>query len=131
MNFYKIARSLLFKLDAENAHDISINGLRLMQGVGLTPLLTPKLPKTPIKVMGLSFPNRVGLAAGLDKAGQCINGFGAMGFGFIEVGTITPRPQSGNPKPRLFRLKEYDAIINRMGFNKPGIHDAIENVIKS
>ena len=131
MNFYKIARSLLFKLDAETAHDISIHGLRLMQGVGLTPLLTPKLPNKPIKVMGLNFPNRVGLAAGLDKAGQCINGFGAMGFGFIEVGTITPRPQSGNPKPRLFRLKEHDAIINRMGFNNPGIDDAIENVIKS
>ena len=131
MNFYKIARSLLFKLDAESAHDISINGLRLMQGAGLTPLLTPKLPNKPIKVMGLSFPNRVGLAAGLDKAGQCINGFGAMGFGFIEVGTITPRPQSGNPKPRLFRLKEHEAIINRMGFNNPGIDDAIENVIKS
>lgn len=131
MNFYKIARSLLFKLDAESAHDISINGLRLMQGAGLTPLLAPKLPNKPIKVMGLSFPNRVGLAAGLDKAGQCINGFGAMGFGFIEVGTITPRPQSGNPKPRLFRLKEHEAIINRMGFNNPGIDDAIENVIKS
>ena len=131
MNFYKIARSLLFKLDAESAHNISINGLRLMQVVGLTPLLTPKLPNKPIKVMGLNFPNRVGLAAGLDKAGQCINGFGAMGFGFVEVGTITPRPQPGNPKPRLFRLKEHDAIINRMGFNNPGIHDAIENVIKS
>ena len=131
MNFYKIARSLLFKLDAEKAHDVSINGLRAMQSLGLTPLLEPNLQNNPINIMGLKFPNRIGLAAGLDKSGQCINGFGAMGFGFVEVGTITPRPQSGNPKPRLFRLKEHNAIINRMGFNNPGIENAIDNIIKS
>ena len=131
MNFYKIARSLLFKLDAEKAHDVSINGLRAMQSLGLTPLLEPNLQNNPINIMGLNFPNRIGLAAGLDKSGQCINGFGSMGFGFVEVGTITPRPQSGNPKPRLFRLKEHSAIINRMGFNNPGIQNAIDNIIKS
>lgn len=131
MNFYKIARSLLFKLDAEKAHDVSINGLRAMQSLGLTPLLEPNLQNNPINIMGLKFPNRIGLAAGLDKSGQCINGFGSMGFGFVEVGTITPRPQSGNPKPRLFRLKEHNAIINRMGFNNPGIENAIDNIIKS
>ena len=131
MNFYKIARSLLFKLDAEKAHDVSINGLRAMQSLGLTPLLEPNLKNNPINIMGLNFPNRIGLAAGLDKSGQCINGFGSMGFGFVEVGTITPRPQSGNPKPRLFRLKEHNAIINRMGFNNPGIENAIDNIIKS
>ncbi len=92
-----------------------------MQSLGLTPLLEPNLQNNPINIMGLNFPNRIGLAAGLDKSGQCINGFGSMGFGFVEVGTITPRPQSGNPKPRLFRLKEHNAIINRMGFNNPGI----------
>ena len=131
MNFYKIARSLLFKLDAEKAHDVSINGLRALQSLGLTPLLEPNLKNNPINIMGLNFPNRIGLAAGLDKSGQCINGFGSMGFGFVEVGTITPRPQSGNPKPRLFRLKEHNAIINRMGFNNPGIEKAIDNIIKS
>ena len=131
MNFYKIARSLLFKLDAEKAHDVSINGLRAMQSLGLTPLLEPNLQNNPINIMGLNFPNRIGLAAGLDKSGQCINGFGSMGFGFVEVGTITPRPQSGNSKPRLFRLKEHNAIINRMGFNNPGIENAIDNIIKS
>ena len=131
MNFYKIARSLLFKLDAEKAHDVSINGLRAMQSLGLTPLLEPNLQNNPINIMGLKFPNRIGLAAGLDKSGQCINGFGSMGFGFVEVGTITPKPQSGNPKPRLFRLKEHNAIINRMGFNNPGIENAIDNIIKS
>lgn len=131
MNFYKIARSLLFKLDAEKAHDVSINGLRALQSLGLTPLLEPNLQNNPINIMGLNFPNRIGLAAGLDKSGQCINGFGSMGFGFVEVGTITPKPQSGNPKPRLFRLKEHNAIINRMGFNNPGIENAIDNILKS
>ena len=131
MNFYKIARSLLFKLDAEKAHDVSINGLRALQSLGLTPILEPNLKNNPINIMGLNFPNRIGLAAGLDKSGQCINGFGSMGFGFVEVGTITPKPQSGNTKPRLFRLKEHNAIINRMGFNNPGIENAIDNIIKS
>ena len=110
---------------------MSINGLRALQSLGLTPLLEPNLKNNPINIMGLNFPNRIGLAAGLDKSGQCINGFGSMGFGFVEVGTITPRPQSGNPKPRLFRLKEHNAIINRMGFNNPGIENAIDNIIKS
>ncbi|MEC8690627.1 MAG: dihydroorotate dehydrogenase (quinone), partial [Verrucomicrobiota bacterium] len=110
---------------------MSINGLRALQSLGLTPILEPNLKNNPINIMGLNFPNRIGLAAGLDKSGQCINGFGSMGFGFVEVGTITPKPQSGNPKPRLFRLKEHNAIINRMGFNNPGIENAIDNIIKS
>ena len=131
MNFYKIARSLLFKLEAEKAHHITINGLRAMQALGITPLLSPRVKNNSIKIMGLTFPNKIGLAAGLDKSGHCINGFGSMGFGFVEIGTITPKPQSGNPKPRLFRLKKHEAIINRMGFNNPGIDCAIDNVTKS
>jgi dihydroorotate dehydrogenase len=131
VNFYKIARSLLFKLEAEKAHHITINGLRAMQALGITPLLSPRVKNNSIKIMGLTFPNKIGLAAGLDKSGHCINGFGSMGFGFVEIGTITPKPQSGNPKPRLFRLKKHEAIINRMGFNNPGIDCAIDNVTKS
>ncbi|MFL2483656.1 MAG: quinone-dependent dihydroorotate dehydrogenase [Verrucomicrobia bacterium] len=131
MNFYKIARSILFKFEAEKAHHLTINGLRAMQLLGITSLMTPRVKNNSIKVMGLTFPNRIGLAAGLDKSGHCINGFGSMGFGFVEIGTITPRPQSGNPQPRLFRLKNHEAIINRMGFNNPGIDKAIDNVTKS
>ena len=102
-----------------------------MQLLGITSLMTPRVKNNSIKVMGLTFPNRIGLAAGLDKSGHCINGFGSMGFGFVEIGTITPRPQSGNPQPRLFRLKNHEAIINRVGFNNPGIDKAIDNVTKS
>ena len=131
MNFYKIARPLLFRLNAERAHHLTLSGLRLAQKLGITSFLRPKSKKDPVKVMGLNFPNRVGLAAGLDKSGNCIAGFGSIGFGFVEVGTITPHAQDGNPKPRLFRLREHEAIINRMGFNNPGIERALNNIQKS
>ena len=131
MNFYKIARSLLFRLDAERAHHLTLSGLRMAQRLGIASFMRSNAPQEPVKVMGLSFPNRVGLAAGLDKSDDCIAGFGSMGFGFVEVGTITPLAQDGNPKPRLFRIREHQAIINRMGFNNPGIETALKNIQKS
>ena len=124
---YRLARPLLFALDPEAAHDLTLNALRTLQG-------TPLLPRSPlgiaerVSVMGIEFPNRIGLAAGLDKNGECIDGLAALGFGFIEIGTVTPRPQPGNPKPRLFRLPECQAIINRMGFNNLGLEALIANV---
>ncbi len=131
MNFYKIARPILFRLDAERAHDLTLRGLRIAQRMGITSFLSPGHRKEPVKLMGLNFPNRVGLAAGLDKSGNCVAGFGSMGFGFVEVGTITPVAQEGNPRPRLFRVREHEAIINRMGFNNPGIETALDNIQKS
>lgn len=129
---YDFARSLLFRLDAEVAHHLSLRGLRLAEKTGLLPLLFPTDEfVSPVEVMGLRFPNRVGLAAGLDKEGNTIDALGRLGFGFIEIGTVTPRPQTGNPKPRLFRLVEHEAIINRMGFNNPGIAAGVENVRSS
>ena len=129
---YDLARSLLFRLDAETAHHLSLRGLRLAEKSGVLPLLFPADECiAPVEVMGLKFPNRVGLAAGLDKEGNTIDALGRLGFGFVEIGTITPRPQAGNPKPRLFRLVEHEAIINRMGFNNPGIEAGVENVRRS
>ena len=129
---YAIARSLLFRLDAEVAHHLSLRGLRLGEKTGALRLLFPvEECLSPVEVMGLRFPNRVGLAAGLDKEGNTIDALGRLGFGFVEIGTITPRPQAGNPKPRLFRLVEHEAIINRMGFNNPGIEAGVENVRRS
>ena len=129
---YDLARSLLFQLDAETAHHLSLRGLRLAEKSGTLPLLFPAQECiAPVEVMGLHFPNRVGLAAGLDKEGNTIDALGRLGFGFVEIGTITPRPQAGNPKPRLFRLVEHEAIINRMGFNNPGIAAGVENVRRS
>ena len=128
MDFYKLTRPLLFRLDPEKAHSLTLAGLRIMTRLKAHSLLNPGITSEPIEVMGIKFPNRVGLAAGLDKAGNCIAGFGAMGFGAIEVGTITPLAQRGNPKPRLFRIRERQAIINRMGFNNPGIDGALRNI---
>ncbi len=126
---YPIARRFLFSLDAEVAHHVSMAGLRLAERTGLLALLFGRFPeKEPVELMGLRFPNRVGLAAGLDKEGNTIDALGRLGFGFIEIGTITPRPQAGNAKPRLFRLVPHEAIINRMGFNNPGIAAGVENV---
>jgi dihydroorotate dehydrogenase len=126
---YPLARKLLFTLDAEAAHHISMAGLRLAEKTGLLEMLSDPLPQAkPIELMGLKFPNRIGLAAGLDKEGNTIDALGRLGFGFIEIGTITPRPQAGNPKPRLFRLIPHEAIINRMGFNNPGIDAGVVNV---
>ena len=126
---YPLARKILFSLDAEVAHHTSMAGLRFAENTGLLKLLSKPFPESePIELMGLKFPNRIGLAAGLDKEGNTIDALGRLGFGFVEIGTITPRPQAGNPKPRLFRLIPHEAIINRMGFNNPGIDAGVENV---
>lgn len=128
---YQAARSLLFKLDPETAHDLSLNSLNLMASVGLNSLFRIKTLSQPVEVMGIQFPNPVGLAAGLDKNGIAIDGMAALGFGFVEVGTVTPRPQPGNPQPRLFRIPEHQAIINRMGFNNQGVDTLLKNIEKS
>lgn len=126
---YPLARAGLFKLDAEEAHHLSLASLRLAEKSGTLRLLYREEEfVAPVEVMGLRFPNRVGLAAGLDKEGNTIDALGRLGFGFVEIGTITPRPQAGNPKPRLFRLIPHEAIINRMGFNNPGIEAGVANV---
>lgn len=124
---YALARPLLFSLDPEEAHNLTLPALRRAAGLGITRLLRRPLPD-PRTVMGISFPNPVGLAAGLDKDGAYIDGLAALGFGFIEIGTVTPRAQPGNPKPRMFRLPEANAIINRMGFNNGGVDAFVRNV---
>lgn len=123
---YAILRPLLFSLPPEAAHDLTIS--TLAKTGKLAGLLCWKAKGRPVEVMGLKFPNPVGLAAGLDKNGEAIDGLGALGFGFIEIGTVTPRPQPGNPKPRMFRLPQAHAIINRMGFNNDGVAALVENV---
>ena len=131
-SLYSPLRSVLFNLDAEVAHHLSLAGLRLAERTGILPLISSKDEfASPVELMGLRFPNRVGLAAGLDKEGNTIDALGRLGFGFVEIGTITPRPQAGNPKPRLFRLIPHEAIINRMGFNNPGIEAGVANVKRS
>lgn len=122
---YSLVRPLMFAFDAENAHNLAIAGLHAVGGLIPT---CGQGPAEDISLMGLHFPNRIGLAAGLDKNGEAILGLAALGFGHIEIGTITPRPQPGNPKPRLFRLPEHRAIINRMGFNNRGVDVLIANV---
>jgi dihydroorotate dehydrogenase len=124
---YALARPLLFSLDAEEAHNLTLPALRRAASLGLTRMLRRPLPD-PRQVMGITFPNPVGLAAGLDKDGAYIDGLAALGFGFIEIGTVTPRAQPGNPKPRMFRLPEANAIINRMGFNNGGVDAFVRNV---
>ncbi|MDP0588995.1 MAG: quinone-dependent dihydroorotate dehydrogenase [Candidatus Endonucleobacter bathymodioli] len=128
---YQLARNLLFRLSAEAAHDIALDVIAAGNRLGMIELLAQSVPSRPRKVMGLVFDNPVGLAAGLDKNADCINGMGRLGFGFIELGTVTPRAQPGNPKPRMFRLVEKQAIINRMGFNNLGIDHLIKNVRRS
>jgi dihydroorotate dehydrogenase len=123
---YPVLRPLLFSLDAETAHHVTLAGLRLAERMGIISGAPPEV--NPVTLWGLKFPNRVGLAAGLDKAGDAVDGFGALGFGFVEVGTLTPRPQPGNPLPRLFRVISKEAIVNRMGFNNPGIEAGMKNV---
>ena len=118
----------MFQLDAEYAHDLTLKSLKLAEKTGLLNSLYKPVNVTSRQVMGLTFPNAVGLAAGLDKNGAFIDGMAALGFGFIEVGTVTPRPQPGNPKPRLFRVKEAQGIINRFGFNNLGVDQLIQNV---
>ena len=128
---YRLARTGFFQLDAEKAHDLAIQNFKRFTGTPVDLLYRQQLPHRPVEVMGLTFKNPVGLAAGLDKNGECIDAFGAMGFGFVEVGTVTSRPQAGNDKPRLFRLVEAEGIINRMGFNNLGVDNLIENVKRS
>jgi dihydroorotate dehydrogenase len=123
---YPLIRPLLFALDAERAHELTLYLVALGDSLGLA-RPTPADGK-PVDVMGLRFPNRVGLAAGLDKNGTAVDGLSRLGFGFLEVGTVTPRPQPGNPKPRLFRLPEHEAIINRMGFNNAGVDALLEKL---
>jgi len=131
MTLYSVARSVLFQLSAEAAHELTLEGLAAGARLGLLPALAPKLASLPITVMGIEFPNPVGLAAGLDKNASAVDGLAALGFGFVEVGTVTPRAQPGNPKPRIFRLPKAQAIINRMGFNNKGVDHLVENVKKA
>ena len=125
---YALARPFLFGLDAEAAHDLTLATLARLQNTPAQCLWQGPRIADPVDIAGLKFPNRVGLAAGLDKNGRCIDGLGAMGFGFIEVGTVTPKPQPGNPKPRIFRLPQAHALINRLGFNNGGLAAFIANV---
>ncbi|NQD91431.1 quinone-dependent dihydroorotate dehydrogenase [Pseudomonas sp. CrR25] len=125
---YTLARELLFKLSPETSHELSIDLIGAGGRLGLNGLLTKAPVSLPVNVMGLEFANPVGLAAGLDKNGDAIDGFAQLGFGFVEIGTVTPRPQPGNPKPRLFRLPEAEAIINRMGFNNHGVDHLLARV---
>jgi dihydroorotate dehydrogenase len=128
---YSLARSLLFRLDPEQAHELTMQSLARLQGTPLQWAYSSAMVDDPIEVAGLRFPNRVGLAAGLDKNARCVDGLGSLGFGFVEVGTVTPKPQPGNPKPRLFRLPEAKALINRLGFNNDGLEAFIANVKRS
>jgi dihydroorotate dehydrogenase len=128
---YRAVRPLLFALDPESANSLSLDCLDLLTRLGAAPLLACPAPRLPVRVMGLDFPNPVGLAAGLDKDGAHIDALAALGFGFIEVGAVTPRPQPGNPGPRVFRLREAEALINRLGFNSRGIDVFVENIRRS
>jgi dihydroorotate dehydrogenase len=128
MDYYPLLRPFLFQLDPEIAHDLTLTLLR-MPGAGLLAWITALgIPAAPRRVMGIEFPNPVGLAAGLDKDGECIPLWRALGFGFVEIGTVTPRPQPGNPKPRMFRLPRARALINRLGFNNQGVDRLVERV---
>ncbi len=125
---YGLARPLLFALDAERAHGLGLASLEAAYRSGLNPLVGAAPKPLPTKALGLTFPNPVGLAAGLDKNGAHIDALLALGFGFVEVGTVTPRPQPGNPKPRMFRLPRHEAVINRLGFNNDGVDALVRNV---
>lgn len=125
---YPLIRKALFQLDPERAHEFTFQQLRRLNHSPFLGLLRQSVPTKSVTCMGLSFKNPLGLAAGLDKDGECIDALGAMGFGFIEVGTVTPRPQPGNDKPRLFRIVEAEGLINRMGFNNRGVDNLVENV---
>src|SRR4249919_3975780 len=128
---YGLARPFLFQLDAERAHALGLASLEAAYRSGLNPLLASRPQPLPTRALGLEFPNPVGLAAGLDKNGAHVDALLALGFGFVEVGTVTPRPQAGNPKPRMFRLPEHKAVINRLGFNNLGVDALVRNVEKA
>jgi len=125
---YALTRPFLFGLDPERAHDLTLEAIATWQNTPLQRLWQGERVNDPVAVAGLRFPNRLGLAAGLDKNGRCIDGLGAMGFGFIEVGTVTPKAQPGNPRPRMFRLPARNALINRLGFNNEGLASFVANV---
>ncbi|MCU7369833.1 quinone-dependent dihydroorotate dehydrogenase [Paucibacter sp. O1-1] len=125
---YALTRPFLFGLDPEHAHELTLGSIARLQNTPAQCLWAQRRISDPVTVAGLNFPNRIGLAAGLDKNGRCIDGLGAMGFGFIEVGTVTPKGQPGNDKPRMFRLPEAEALINRLGFNNEGLDSFIANV---
>ena len=153
--YYPLIRALLFKFSPETSHHVALRSLAIANSVGVLSLLhkthqqpvnimgidfpnsvglaagLDKMPQQPVNVMGIDFPNSVGLAAGLDKNGDYIDALAALGFGFIEIGTVTPRPQAGNPQPRLFRIPEAQAIINRMGFNNLGVDHLVSQVQKA
>ncbi len=131
MNLYPILRPALFTLDPEQAHYTTLKLLKFAQRTGLSSLYKTELVSKPVSVMGLEFKNPVGLAAGLDKNGDYIDALAELGFGFLEIGTVTPRPQPGNPKPRMFRLPEHKAIINRLGFNNLGVEHLVQQVKKA
>jgi dihydroorotate dehydrogenase len=128
---YGLIRPLLFRMDPEAAHDLTLDALARTQGTPLQRLYAQAQVSDPVTLAGLRFPNRVGLAAGLDKNARCIDGLGAMGFGFVEVGTVTPLAQPGNPKPRMFRLPDAQALINRLGFNNQGLDAFVAHVKRS
>lgn len=128
---YRLLRRLLFQLDAERAHSVALSGVRATHALGLNRLIAGVVPTLEQRVFGLQFSNPVGLAAGLDKNGDAINALGSLGFGFIEVGTVTPRPQQGNARPRLFRLPEERALINRLGFNNKGVDYLVSRLRRS
>ena len=125
---YALTRPFLFGLDPEQAHDLTLGALARIQRTPLICAVAQPRVDDPVTVAGIRFPNRIGLAAGLDKNGRCIDGLAAMGFGFVEVGTVTPKAQPGNPKPRMFRLPQRNALINRLGFNNEGLEAFLANV---
>lgn len=127
---YELARSLLFRLDAERAHELTLETFRRAPKLATLPFARTAVDD-PVELLGLRFGNRVGLAAGLDKNGECLDAWARLGFGFVEVGTVTPRPQPGNPKPRMFRLPAHGAIINRLGFNNKGVDHLLARVAES
>ncbi len=129
-HFYPALKPWLFRMDAEQAHEWTTRLMRLSHAFGLLNLGRTPPPQTPVDCLGLRFPNALGLAAGMDKSASTVAAWNALGFGFVEVGTLTPRPQPGNPKPRLFRLPQHEALINRMGFNNPGIDAAVKRLEK-
>ncbi len=128
---YRAVRPLLFALEPETAHCLSLESLDVLNRFGAASAVASAAPSLPVRVMGLDFPNPVGLAAGMDKDGEHLDGLAALGFGFIEVGAVTPRPQPGNPRPRLFRLPEAEALINRLGFNSRGVEVLVQNIVRS
>src|SRR5260221_1311198 len=128
---YRAVRPFLFALDPETAHSLPLRSLDYLERLGVAAVAAGPVTRLPVRVMGLDFPNPVGLAAGLDKDGEHIDGLAALGFGFLEVGAVTPRPQAGNPAPRVFRLPEAEALINRLGFNNRGVDVLAENLRRS